>query len=112
MRIITLNTKEVARLKSAIRRGETNTQFQEFLDTLNSLVDQKTGRMPVSDGTFAAIEHFGSVVNKPSWQGLLFSIFGRTLSEAFANTERCTELIDIGKGVITPPAPDRNLRVL
>ena len=112
MQSITLNKKEVARLKSAIRRGETNSQFQELLDTLDGLLNEETGQIHISDKTMASIERFGSVVNKPSWQGILYSVFGRTLREAFSNSERCTELIDIGKGKISAVTPERNYRVV
>jgi len=114
MRSISLNTKEVARLKSAIRRGEYNCQFHDFLDTLDTLLNEQTGRIDISENTFHSLQRFASVVARPNWQAILYSIFGRTLRTAFGNIERCTELIEIGGGV--PPAViaenNRNVRVL
>jgi len=113
MPLITLNEREIAQLRSAIRRGDDNRHFQEFLNTLGDLLDDETGKMPVSITTFELIERYGSGVGKLSWHGILFSIFGRTVPSAFGvKTERCTELIDIKSPFGLMGAGGKNYRVV
>ena len=111
---ITLNKREVALLKSAARRGDDNSHFQEFLVTLNESINDRTGQIQIDPHMLELIQKYGSDVGKLSWHGTLFSIFGRTMGDVFGRkTEQCTELIDIRK---TPqPVPEterRNWRAL
>ena len=112
MPVITLNDREIAQLRSAIRRGDDNRHFQEFLNTMGELLDDDTGEMTISITTFELIERYGSGVGKLSWHGILFSIFGRTASTAFGRSEKCTDLIDIDSGHSFTATGGRNYRVV
>ena len=98
MSSIVLNKREVALLKSAARRGDDNTHFQELLVKLDSLVNDRTGHIQISPDIMVLIHRYGADVGKLSWRGTLFSIFGRTMGDSFGqHPETCTELIDIDK---------------
>jgi len=107
---ITLNRKEVAVLKSAVRRGESDPRFQEFLNTLDDLLNDETGHIHISDSTLNVIRRYVCVVNRPSWQGILFSIFGRTLRQAFGDSTLCTDLIAISGSKLVHHAGENNER--
>lgn len=95
---ITLNKREVALLKGAARRGADNAAFQDLLLTLGKLVNDRTGQIQIPPEVMVLIQRYGSDIGKLSWHGTLFSIFGRTMGDAFGqHPEKCTELIDINK---------------
>lgn len=112
---ITLNKREVALLQSAARKGDDNIHFQELLNKLNRLVNDRTGQIQIPPEVMDMIRRYGSDIGKLSWHGTLYSIFGRTMGGTFgSHPEKCTELIDINKTPkpVTEDATDRNWRTL
>jgi hypothetical protein len=86
MAYITLNQKEIATLKSVARRGDENKGYQELLCLLDRLLNENTGEIYVSTSTLAIIQRYGSgETSKPSWQGAIFTIFGRTMGESLGS---------------------------
>ena len=95
---IILNKREVALLKSAARRGDDNSNFQQLLANLDQLLNDRTGQIQLDARNLELIQRYGCDTGKLSWHGTLFSIFGRTMSNVFGHQEEhCTELIDISK---------------
>ena len=83
MAYVTLNQKEIATLKSVARRGDGDAGYQELLSTLDRLLNERTGEIYISTSTLATLQRYGTgKASKPSWQGAIFSIFGRTMGES------------------------------
>jgi len=83
MAYVTLNQKEIATLKGVARRGDENPGFQELLSLLDRLLNENTGEIYISTSTLATLQRYGTGKgSKPSWQGAIFSIFGRTMGES------------------------------
>ena len=83
MSYITLNQKEIATLKGVERRGDENQGYQELLSMLERLLNERTGEIYISTSTLAMIQRYSSgEASKPHWQGSIFNIFGRTMSES------------------------------
>jgi hypothetical protein len=115
MSLLTLNKREVALIKSAARRGDDDSQFQELLAKLDKLVNDRTGQIQIPPDVMELVQHFGADPGKLSWHGTLYSIFGRTLGATFGrNSETCTELIDIKKEAtpVSDDSRDRNWRAV
>ena len=115
MSTVILNKREVALIKSAARKGDDNPNFQELLQKLDDLVNDRTGQIQLPPDVMEMIHRYGADIGKLSWRGTLFSIFGRTMGQAFGqHPETCTELIDINKKPKAVPddAPDRGWRAV
>lgn len=94
---IVLNKKEIALLKSAVRKGDENPDFQKFLVSLDQALREWTGQIFISDNMQRLIQQYGGG-GKPSWKGTLYSIFGRTMGDQFGeNAETCTNLVETSK---------------
>ena len=76
-----LNDVEIAQLRNAARKGDPDVEFQKFLLVLNKLLDERSGKIYISQETLERIQKYG-VESKLSWRGLLHSIFGRVLGES------------------------------
>lgn len=82
MSYITLNQKEIATLKSVVRRGDENQGYQELLSMLDRLLNERTGEIYISTSTLAMIQRYGSgETSRPNWRGTIFAIFGRTMGD-------------------------------
>jgi len=83
MPYVTLSKTEMAILRNAARKGDTDLGYQELLMTLNSLLDESTGSVYISQTTLDLIQRYGAGgCSKLSWQGTLHSIFGRSLGDS------------------------------
>jgi len=111
---IILNQKEIALLKSAVRKGDENPEFQKFLLKLDHHLKEWTGEMYLSDNTVELLQHYGCNSNKLSWKAALHSIFGRVMGDNFGSpTDSCTNLIATPKTEQTPVVEDgKNRRVV
>lgn len=76
-----LNPVEMAILQNEARRGDPDENYSDFLQTLESLCDKRTGGMHISKTTLAQIQEFGLDRRNPRWQAILFSVFRRTLGD-------------------------------
>jgi len=104
---IILNQKEIALLKSAIRKGDDNPEFQKFLVLLDHQLKEWSGEIYISENTIQLIQHYGGQGGKLSWRGILHSIFGRTMGDHFgAPNDSCTKLTETGR--TSPVSSDRN----
>jgi len=82
MPYVTLSKTEMAILRNAARKGDADMGYQELLMTLNSLLDDTTGSLYISQTTLDLIQRYGAGgCSKLSWQGTLHSIFGRSFGE-------------------------------
>lgn len=83
MPIVTLTKTEVAILRNAARKGDSDLGYQELLMTLNGLLEEPTGKLYVSQSTLDLIQRYGAGgCSKLSWQGTLHSIFVRSFGDA------------------------------
>jgi len=82
MPYVTLSKTEMAILRNAARKGDADMGYQELLMTLNSLLDDATGSLYISQTTLDLIQRYGAGgCSKLSWQGTLHSIFGRSFGD-------------------------------
>jgi hypothetical protein len=80
---VTLTKTEIAILRNAARKGDADAGYHELLLTLDSLLDESTGGLFLSQSTLDLIQRYGAGgCAKLSWQGTLHSIFVRSLGEA------------------------------
>ncbi|MGB8353582.1 MAG: hypothetical protein WCD79_06825 [Chthoniobacteraceae bacterium] len=113
MSYITLNKKEIALLKSAVRRGDQNPDFQNFLVTLDHQLKEWTGQIHVSENMREMIQYYANYQGKPSWRGILHSVFGRTMGENFGKTaDPSTNLIITHATVREVEEDHKNRRVV
>lgn len=108
MPCITLNQREIALLKSAIRRGDDDPGFQKLLVTLDQQLKDRSGQIDIPQGTLELIQYYGCGGGRLSWHATLFSILGRTMGETFSQQSgRHGHLIDIRKTPQQLPESDQ-----
>lgn len=108
MPCITLNEREIALLKSAVRRGDDDPGFQKLLVTLDQHLKEWTGQIEISQNMLELIQYYGCGGGRLSWHGTLFSIFGRTMGKTLGQQSgRSGHLIDISKTPQQSPESDQ-----
>ena len=90
---VTLTKQEIAVLKNAIRRGDSDPGFQELLVTLDRLLDMSTSQLFLSEDTLALIRLYSVGSRNPSWHAILFAILGRTVADFGRRVERDSPLV-------------------
>ncbi len=97
-----------------MRRGDENPDFQNFLLSLDHQLKDWNGQIHITENTRELIQHFAHQQGKPSWRGILHSVFGRTMGENFGQApDPVTNLIITQKTVRPPVEEDsRNRRVV
>ena len=100
---VTLSKTEMAILRNAARKGDTDMGYQELLMTLNGLLEESTGNLYISQTTLDLIQRYGAGgCSKLSWQGTLHSIFKRSFGESLGRKRD-----DSGRLIQTEPeSPD------
>jgi len=114
MSYITLNKKEIALLKGAVRRGDENPDFQNFLISLDHQLKEWTGQIHITENSRELIRHYASSPGKPSWRGILHSVFGRTMGENFGQAPDPSTNLIITHSTVRPPLEEdhKNRRVV
>jgi hypothetical protein len=84
---LTLNKVEIAMLKGAVRRGDSDQNFNELLMTLDGLLNEKSGQMYVSQNTLDLIQKFGLGPGTRTWRAILHGVFARSLGDQFGRVQ-------------------------
>jgi hypothetical protein len=78
---VTLTRKEISILQQWIRRQSPVETIQDLLQTLDSLLDAKSGRIDLSDDLLDKIQTCAFKMKNPVCSATLLAVFQRTLGK-------------------------------